>query len=210
MKKNYKSFLVLVLSVLLAHSVSYSQKFEGGIIAGLLGSQVAGDPSSGYNKLGGYFGLMVKRQFTLKSAAQLEIYYIQKGARENPREENGYFQYLLKINNIEIPLLYIYTINKQLQIPVGIAYTYLLGTPHEEANFSSFVPNTPFNKHSATFILGINYIISDHLSASFRTNNSILPIRPHASGATRLFNHGQYSDALTIGLVYHFINPKNN
>lgn len=210
MKKNYQRFLILVLSILLVNSVSYSQEFEGGIMAGLLGSQVAGDPSSGYNKLGGYFGLKVKRQITLKSAAQLEIYYIQKGARENPTEENGNFQYLLRINNIEIPILYIYTINKQLQIPVGIAYTYLLGTPDEEANFSSSVPNTPFNKHGATFILGINYVISERLSASFRTNNSILPIRPHASGSTRLFNHGQYSDALTIGLVYHFINPKNN
>ena len=208
MRKSYQRFLVLVLALFLSQTVSYSQQFEGGIMAGLLGSQVAGDPSSGYNKLGAYAGLMVKRQFTLKSGAQLELYYIQKGARENPSDEKGNFQYLLKVNNIEIPVLYLYTINKQLQVSVGLAYTYLLGTPYEEANYSTSVSQSPFNKSSATFILGIDYHISDRLSASFRTNNSITSIRPHVSGATRFANHGQYSDALTIGLVYHFINLK--
>lgn len=184
---------------------SFSQEFEGGITGGLVGSQVAGDASSGYNKLGGYFGVLAKRQFTLKSGAQLEIYYIQKGARENPDEENGYSSYLLRINNIEIPLLYLFTINEHLQMSVGVAYTYLLGEPHEEFNGStSGISNAGFNKHSATFILGIDYYINENLSASFRTNNSITPIRPHVSGATRLFNKGQYSDILSLGLVYHF------
>ncbi len=206
-KKNLK-FLLVLIPVLFIQLSTQAQKFEGGIMGGLLGSQVAGDPSSGYNKLGAYLGVLAKRQFTLKSAAQLEMYYIQKGARENPSEDNGYFQYLLKINNIEIPILYVYKINSHLEMSVGLAYTYLLGTPYEEANYSTSVPDTPFNKSSATFILGIDYYITDHLAASFRTNNSITPIRPHASGETRFFNRGQYSDALTLGLVYHFFNSK--
>jgi hypothetical protein len=209
MRNRYFKFPLIIVLSLFLHFSSFSQQFEGGLMGGLLGSQVAGDPSSGYNKLGGYLGIFAKRQFTLKSAAQLEMYYIQKGARENPTDENGNFQYLLRINNIEIPLLYIFKINKHLELSVGIAYTLLIGTPYEEANYSTSVPDTPFNTHSATFILGIDYFINENLSATFRTNNSMTPIRPHASGASRLFNHGQYSDALTLGLAFHFNTSKN-
>jgi len=207
MTKSHQKILIIIFCVMSLHLVSYSQKFEGGVMAGLLGSQVAGDPSSGYNKLGAYFGVLANRQFTLKSGAQLEMYFIQKGARENPSEKNGNFQYLLKVNYIEIPVLYIYKINEKLDINIGLAYSYQVGTPFEEANNSSSVSSAEFNKHSASFILGIDYHINEHLSAAFRTNNSITPIRPHVSGASRLFNHGQYSDALTLGLVYHLFNP---
>jgi len=205
MKNLYFSTILIFIISLSVNFSGFTQSFEAGVMGGLLGSQVAGDPSSGYNKLGGYFGLLAKRQFTLKSGAQLEMYYIQKGAKENPSEENGYFSYLLRINNIEIPLLYLFTINEHLQMSVGIAYTFLLGEPHEEANGStSGISNAGFNKHSATFVLGIDYYINTQLSVSFRTNNSITPIRPHVSGSTRFFNKGQYSDVLSLGLVYHF------
>jgi len=194
----------LLLFVLLFPMFASAQKFEGGMLAGLVGSQVAGDPSSGYNKLGFYAGVFANRQFTLKSGAQFEMYYIQKGARENPTEKNGNFQYLLCINYIELPILYQFTINKRLTIESGIAYSYLIGEPYEEANYSTSVPDNEFHKSSATFILGIDVVLTNHLSASFRTNNSITPIRDHASGAKRFFNRGQYSDALTFGLVYNF------
>lgn len=204
-------FSILILSTFVFFSRhAKAQEFGGGLMGGLVGSQVAGDPSSGYHKLGVYGGLFVNRQFTLKSGAQLEMYYIQKGARENPTDENGNFQYLMRVSYLEIPVLYNFTLNKTLILTGGIAYSYLVGTPYEEANFSTSVPDTEFYQHGATFVLGIEYRISNQLSASFRTNNSITPIRPHASGATRFANQGQYSDALTIGLTYNFFNQKLN
>lgn len=208
-KKILFSILILSSFVFFSKQVK-AQEFGGGLMGGLVGSQVAGDPSSGYNKLGFYGGVFVNRQFTLKSGVQLEMYYIQKGARENPTDENGNFQYLLRVGYLEIPLLYNFTLNKTLILTGGIAFSYQVGSPYEEANFSTSVPDTEFYSSSATFVLGIEYKISNQLSASFRTNNSITPIRPHASGATRFANHGQYSDALTIGLTYNFFNQKLN
>ncbi len=200
--------LFLICFFLILHTSLFSQNFGGGILAGLVGSQVAGDPSSGYNKLGGYLGVYANRQFTLKSGAQMEMYFIQKGARENPNDENSNFQYLLRINMIELPVLYNYTINKSLILSGGLGYSYIFGDPYEQANYSTSVPSTEWNRHSLTFILGIEYRITDHFSAVFRTNNSVTAIRDHASGAKRLFNQGQYSDALTIGLCYNFFNAK--
>ncbi|OYT17829.1 MAG: hypothetical protein B7C24_00790 [Bacteroidetes bacterium 4572_77] len=207
-KNTFLKFFLLVLVVFGLNTHIRAQQFTGGIMAGLVGSQVAGDPSSGYNKLGFYSGAFTHRQFTLKSGAQLEIYYIQKGARENPTKENGQVQYLMRIQYIEIPLLYTYTINPKLDLQTGLAFSYFIGTAYEEYNFNQSVPNTPFHKASATFILGIDYKINDNLSANFRTNNSITPIRDHASGQKRFFNRGQYSDALCFGLVYTFSGRK--
>ena len=208
LKKNVWMFAI-GMAFLCLPSLLLAQEFEGGFMGGLNGSQVAGDLSSGYHKLGAYLGVFARRQLTLKSGMQLEMYYIQKGARENPTEENGNFQYLLKIQYIELPLLYQYRVSNRLDISAGIAYSYFIGEPYEEANYSRSVSDTPFYKSSATFILGIEYKISDRLMASFRTNNSITPIRDHVSGAKRLFNRGQYSDVLTFGLAYNYFTPQN-
>lgn len=210
MKKIKILYFLLILSFLGTPQFIHAQDFGGGFMAGLVGSQVAGDPSSGFNKLGFYAGVFANRKFTLKSGAQLEMYFIQKGARENPTDENGNFQYLLRLNYIEIPVLYIFTINKRLDLSGGLAYSYLVGEPYEEANYSTSVPDTPWNKSSLTFVLGIEYKITDLLTATFRTNNSLTPIRPHASGATRFANRGQYSDALVFGLSFNLLNQQVN
>lgn len=193
---------ILFLMLLVIPSV-FAQKFEGGIMGGLLGSQVAGDPSAGYHKLGVYGGISVSRHITEKSGLQLEMYFIQKGAAENPTEENGNFQYLLRVRYVEIPILYQFNISKELLLEGGLAFSYLVGTPYEEANFSTAVPKTPFYQSSATFILGLEYRVTQSFSVIFRTNNSITPIRAHASGATRFFNRGQYSDILSLGVSFN-------
>lgn len=203
-----KTCIISIFSIIVITSVSFAQEFGGGILGGIVASQVTGDPSSGYNKPGPYIGVYANRQFTLKSGAQIEMYYIQKGAKENPIEENGFFQYLLRINMIELPVLYNYTINKRIVLSTGLAYTYIFGDPLEEANFSTSVPNTPWNRHSLTFILGIEYKFAGSFSFVFRTNDSLTPIRDHASGQKRLFNRGQYNDALTLGITYNILTPK--
>lgn len=205
-----KILLCLLLCLSLFGIKLKAQDFGGGLMAGLVGSQVFGDPSSGYNKLGSYAGIFANRQFTVKSAAELQMYYIQKGARENPTDENGNFQYLLRINMIEISVLYKYSINQKLLLSGGLAYTYIVGEPYEEANYSSSVGESSWNRSSLTFLLGIEYRLTERLTAIFKTNNSITPIREHASGEKRLFNRGQYSDALQIGLSINLFQQKIN
>lgn len=202
--------ILLSLVIFFAGTQIFAQEFGGGVLGGIAASQVFGDTVSGYNKPGAYFGVYANRQFTLRSGAQMEMYYIQKGAKENPTEENGFFQYLLRINMIEIPVLYNYTINKKLKLSGGLAYSYIFGDPYEESAYSTSVPDTPWNRHNLTFILGIEYQFAANFSAVFRTNDSVTPIRDHASGEKRFFNRGQYSDALTLGVTYILFNPQSN
>jgi len=206
MNRIINALLIFVFSA----NVLIAQEFGGGVLGGIVASQVAGDVSGGYNKPGPYLGVYANRQFTLKSGMQMEMYYIQKGARENPTEENGFQQYLLRINMIEIPILYNYSINKKLKLSTGLAYTYIFGDPYEENNFSTDVHSEPWNRHSLTFILGIEYYITSKISVAFRTNDSVTPIRDHASKEKRFFNRGQYADALILGLTYNIINPQSD
>lgn len=200
--------LILILCIVLA-SLTYqtqlqAQSFSGGFQAGLVSSQVAGDLSSGYNKIGFFATAYTQRQFTLKSAFRLGISFTQKGSRESEKESKQGLQYLLRTHFIEVPLLYLYQLNNKLILKSGLAYAYLVGTPHEEAFFAPTVANKTFHRNSLNFIVGFEYFIGQHIALGIESNNSITPIRPHESGAKRLFNRGQYSDALLFGLSYHF------
>ncbi len=88
------------------------QQFHGGVITGLAGSQVAGDTYSGYKKAGIFVGGYVSLNVAEKSAIHMELTYFQKGSRENPTEKNGYQSYLLRLNYIEMPVLYQYIAGK--------------------------------------------------------------------------------------------------
>ncbi len=183
----------------------YAQSFTGGITSGMVTSQVAGDLSSGFNKAGFFATAYAQRQFTLKSAARVGISFIQKGSRESHKErKNNGLQYLMRVNYVEIPLLYVYKLQNNLQLLGGLSYARLVGTPYEENDYITTVVSAGFNRHNLNFIMGIEYFIIPNISVSIQSNNSITPIRPHASGAKRGFNRGQYSDALLFGASYHF------
>ncbi len=182
-----------------------AQSFTGGIKTGVVASQVAGDLSSGFNKAGFFATAYAQRQFTLKSEARVGISFVQKGSRQSDSEfkKNG-LQYLMRINYVEIPLWYIYKVQNNLQLLGGFSYARLIGTPYEETNYITDVVSAGFNRNNLNIMLGLEYFVFPKIAVSIQSNNSVTPIRPHASGAKRGFNRGQYSDALLFGVSYQF------
>ena len=65
-------FLLLLFSVF-ASGIVEAQVFTGGLSAGLVGSQVAGDNFSGYNKAGIFAGGFVALSVSEKSSLQMEL-----------------------------------------------------------------------------------------------------------------------------------------
>ena len=84
---NMKQTYTVILFLFFLSYASVAQKFQGGIAAGLVGSQVAGDTYSGYNKPGAYTGIWVRLALNDRSSLQTELSYFQKGSRHNPDEE---------------------------------------------------------------------------------------------------------------------------
>ncbi len=194
----------VLLTTLLTIIVIYvsGQRFKGGLFAGVNASQVAGDISSGYKKLGITFGATVETPINEKWSLKMELGFSQKGSRENPTDENGNTQMLMRLNYIDLPILLRYKINRPLTAQIGLGYGYLLYHYVENDYSTTTVAGTPFNTHALNILAGISYSFSTRFLIDFRANTSLIPVRPHSSGASRWFNHGQYNDVLSLTLHY--------
>ncbi len=205
MAKRY--FLFLILTVFQA-GILFAQGFNGGITLGLVGSQVAGDTYSGYNKAGIFGGGWVNYDISKHSAFQMELTYFQKGSRHNPDYEKNPadFPYLLRIDYIEIPLLYQYKVSRfiiEAGPSMGVSIHY-----YEESD-GLIISNTDATRPALLTLqinVGLRFMITEKFSAGLRTNNSLLNVRQeNVSGDVwRIFSYGQFHDALVIAAYYRF------
>jgi hypothetical protein len=198
-------FFLLIFSAIAGQV--FSQEFHGGVTAGLVGSQVAGDTYSGYKKAGIFAGGYIGWEFTKHSGLQLELTYFQKGSRENPTEKNNYDYYLFRANYIEMPVLYQYKIKKFI-VQGGPSLGFLLGF-FEENEVEVISDHPGYNKPAPITLqinIGIRFFITEKFGVDFRTNNSILNIRTENRGGDvwRLWGYGQFHDALVLSLFYQF------
>ena len=183
-----------------------AQSFGGGIIAGASTSQVAGDLLGGFNKIGilagAYTNLKVKEILSF----QFEISYITKGSRNpNIYESNhpNYEKIEITLSYIEMPL----TINLQqkenLGVEFGIIPAFNISATLNSAEAKNIsVPNPQYKKYDLGVCTGINCHITDNIILNTRISNSIIPIRPHTSGATNGWNRGQYNTVLSFAIHY--------
>ncbi|MCF6171399.1 MAG: PorT family protein [Bacteroidales bacterium] len=200
----------LIISFILLWCISQSvkaQQFHGGITAGLVGSQVAGDTYSGYKKGGVYAGGFVSLDVSDRSAFQMELTYFQKGSRENPTEKNNYDFYLFRADYIELPLLYQYKTGKDKKfiIEAGPSMGVLVGYYEEDERevISDYTDNVPA-RLTLQFNLGIRWMIAGRFGVDFRTHHSLLNIRTKnvTGDVWRIWTYGQFHDALVLSLFY--------
>ena len=198
-----KQTCLVVIFVWLSLDASLAQPFRGGVAAGLVGSQVAGDTYSGFHKPGAYASVWVSLAAGEHSSFQTEISYFQKGSRHNPDEKRqDYTLYLMRLGYIEMPFLYRYQLKNKLSLEAGPSFSYLLHS-YEELDYQQ-VSYGAFSVFNPSFTAGVSYPITEKISAHFRMNSSLLSIRKYElSGAVyRLFDHGQYNDCILFFLSY--------
>jgi hypothetical protein len=181
-----------------------AQKFHGGATFGLVGSQVAGDTYSGYHKAGIFGGGYVNLKLGEHSILQMELTYFQKGSRENPDSTNNYTSYILRLNYVELPLLYQYKIKKWI-FEAGPSLGFNIGYYEEYNSETEFNGNDPV---AVTFQInaGIRFFVNEHFGFDLRTNNSLLNIRKEnvTGDVWRFWGWGQFNDALAFSVFYQF------
>ena len=184
-----------------------TQHFNGGIMAGGLVSQVDGDNNEGYHKFGFLAGAFVSLKISPRSSFQLEMEYIQKGARQNADSAtNTGNTYLTRLHYLEIPLLYQFTFAKRFQAEAGPAADILLGSYEEVDGMEIPYLTVPYRTVTLSGIAGISCYITDHLKAGFRFNYSLLSIRSgYVYGSRKiLFEMGQYNNVMSLALSWCF------
>ena len=194
-------FIVFILFVFIGGTTA-AQGFGGGLFCGISTSQVSGDAAAGFDKAGIYAGVCSFLNLNEKNAIQLELSFIQKGSRKNPKPNLGiYNKYLLRLNYVEIPLIYRMKFNYNLSFEAGPSLGILVFS--REYDQSGIISNRlPFQNQDISMNFGGNYEINEHLKFNVRFSNSILKIRDHQSGEVYWFNRGQYNSVLAFSLNY--------
>ncbi len=200
--KNYILILFLFASI-----VGSSQEFNGGIIAGLITSQVDGDSWSGYNKSSFSAGVFVNREITDRSAAQMELRYIRKGAIQDDTKTGGLSYYRSRLNYIELPFLGQYTKGNFI-FEGGIAFGVLINSSEED--LSGIIPDDQtkeFHRIEWSALGGFSYQVLENIRINFRFQYSILPVRDNFSDDIEVvYYHQQYSYNNVLGFsVYYFL-----
>lgn len=200
MVKSLGSKQVFFLLILIALSISaMAQRFEGGVVVGLSGTQVDGDGYGGYKKAGIYSGLWIRLPIAERLDLQAELAYSQKGSKRLP-DKNGNIHYLLKLNYVDLPLFLRYNISDKIGIEGGFNTGFFAGAKEYLDDFPTDYGD--FHKMELAFLLGLYWNMNDNISVGIRNSRSILSIRktkPNGS-VRRIFDTGQYNDVLTINV----------
>lgn len=198
----FQRYAFLFFFLLTSFCVS-GQKFEGGLQLGLVGSQVAGDTYSGYNKAGINAGGWVNFSVAPKSKFQMELVYIQKGSRENPNyEKNKMDAYLMQLGYAALPVLYRHQYSDFLSFEAGLSLNVLI---HQRETFNGYETiDSPFSATNVCLLAGLSAKVNERLRINIRTDNSLNSIRRNrvTGDVWRLRGHGQFSDALVITAYY--------
>lgn len=179
-----------------------AQRFHGGVMSGLVVSQLDGDNLGGYNKPGLRFGGWVNTRISRITTLQMELEFIQKGSKisENELEIEQYYH--SRLHYIQLPLLAKFQMLPQLHLETGIAGAYLFKSLEDSDGYGFVDPLEPFDQYELSLIIGLGYEFSDHFFGLVRLNYSALPIREHPGGQVHFINRGQYNNALCFSLYY--------
>jgi hypothetical protein len=195
-------FFILLISSASIHA----QRFNAGVMAGGVTSQVDGDTYDGYHKFAFLGGGYVCLQVSPHSSFQMELEYIQKGSRRTDTTVMGGDTYLLRLHYIEIPVLYQYTFKKRFYFEAGPVADILIGSL--ELKNGAVPPQTvPLRPVTLAGIFGFGAYLTKNLRLNVRSNYSLISIRSQnvASGYRRMvFEIGQYNNVLSLSLLWDF------
>ncbi|MDX1912383.1 MAG: outer membrane beta-barrel protein [Saprospiraceae bacterium] len=163
------------------------QRFSAGAVVGLTASQIDGDLSAGYNKLGFQGGLRVTARLKERTEASMEFLFSQRGCQNelipNDFDPNPFS---LTLNYVEVPIQWhfkdwlieyddeSYNYYK-VAFNVGLVYGRLIGSKtDDEFNWLVGVAPDYLKKNDVSFTLGANFFATRHLGFTVRWQRSLL------------------------------------
>lgn len=196
-----KQFILLGSLIFISILCSKAQSFGGGVLGGLVASQVDGDNFSGYNKIAPYGGFYISKELSDRITLQWELKYIGKGSNKvsNRRDDRIY---KMRLNYAEIPFIVTYNTQIKLFFQGGLEVGYLFA-PKEFDEYGEMDSDylKDFKKLEYSYLIGLGYQLSEKLSGIMRFSYSILPIRDYKVTMDYM-RGGQYNNVVTFGLQY--------
>jgi hypothetical protein len=167
---------------------SAQRRFEGGVVAGLSASQIDGDLSAGYNKLGLVAGLRVNALLSKRSAGSIELLFSQRGAQsELVRDQFNLNNYALTLNYIEVPIQWHFKDwliegddasenYYRMSFNIGLSYSRLFGYRYDgEPDYfvGAVMQADQVKENDLSFVTGANVFFTRHFGITLRYVRSI-------------------------------------
>ena len=170
---------------------------------GLTASQVSGDKSAKFNKIGFLFGPGAFISFNELYGMETGLIYIQKGSRKPSTLKDPTF-YKMILDYIEIPFLFSYMYKEKIKIQAGPSFGALVRSKEEDGYGE--ISGEDFVKFELAFLGGVVYPIAQKVDAVIRFSNSIYYIREpqNTSRLARYWEKGQFITMLSFALAYRF------
>lgn len=194
-------FSIMIFCTAFVQGVN-AQAFKAEIACGVMGTQVSGDDLSGFNKAGIYAGAGVRIKFNEKAGVGFRILYFQKGSRmplKNDGTDSAY--YLLRLNYVEVPLMFRYRLSKKLYLEAGPSLGYLFKSYEEDENGPLNMKGRPFYSFDFSAMMALGFHLTEQLDLMMLYGQSVVPVREHESQAVYRLNAGQYNSELGFSLL---------
>ncbi len=189
-------YVFFSLSLVAQKEEDKSSLFKGGIVAGFNAAQLDGDQFRGYSKLGLHAGIKVKYRIKEKMALHMEMLYSMRGSSEKlKKSSNGNVQTRIKLDYVEIPLLFSYK-EWKIDFHSGVSFGRLIRSSTND--FSSFTSES-FRKNEISIILGATYLFNEHFGGTLRFARSVTNALKNDVNADALLGH-----LLTFRVEYYF------
>jgi hypothetical protein len=201
MKHIYFILFLLGISTML----SYSQRFEGGLLGGLNASQVDGDTFSGYHKAGIVLGGYAQTNLSGNIFAAMELKFAQKGSRNiDSLATDGQIKYIMRLNYAEMPIYLGIRTGERISLLAGISAGYLVrGTEYNDYGKLPPEDQHPFNAFDVEAMIGFRFKMTDRLFVDMRGAYSVLPIRQKITGLSLYYwRDNQFNNLLNTTVIY--------
>lgn len=206
---NKRLLLVLCYEIFLFKA--FGQYFDAGVRLGMTASQISGDHLAGFNKPGLTGGVFVALAYKNNYFFRLEMNYIEKGSMGLAHPDKGiYDSYKLRLNYLEVPILFGYQYQEKYSVSAGLSIGYLIRSKEEDQNGLISRPDEfpRFTEFEFGAIGAFSYQLNPKWSVGAEMGYSILPVRKHQGGAVYRLNRGQYNNAIMLVVKYHFKKPE--
>lgn len=203
--------IIFLLAILAFPIVLLAQpRFRAGAVLGLSASQIDGDLSAGYNKLGLVTGLRTIARLKPRTEASVEILFAQRGCQNELIP--GDFSpnpFALTLNYIDVPLqwhfkdwLIEYDNDKfnyyKTSFNVGLCYSRLISAKvQDETDWLNGVAPDFLNKNDLNIVLGANFYVTRNWGFTARWMRSLMlmydPRKHNPAPASKSWNgHNLY------------------
>lgn len=213
---NLKSGALLLLFGILPFLCEAQQRFKAGIIAGLTASQIDGDRSAGYNKLGLQAGLRGIAVLGKRTEGSIEFLYAQRGCQNDLIRDEFAPYFSLTLNYVEIPVQWHYKDwliegedesedYYKVSFNGGFSYARFMGYKVTDETFtiSRVVPDY-LKKDDVSLLLGASFFATRHIGITLRYVRSLGYIYDPRKWNPAPYQFGWSPHSLYFQLAYLF------